>query len=949
MRLIQNYVVAFFVSTSLLFILLDFDSTKQNTRVILTTILISLVVIYIVTILFLKHSKNITKSSITSRIEDIKTEQELSIEIEQHQQNFDRLSQAEQRLNAIVNLIPHAITVKDQQGKIILANQSYADFFGKRRRDIIGIKENDIWPDSFDSERIVEQDKEVLDSYLPKTISTWFKDYNNSKKFFKINKVPVVDPVLDEPVLLTIAMDISDGYFREQILHARSRILESIVESAPLEEILQLLISEIRLRLDVDEISFVRLIDGEVSPIIISSENTNSTSFNNNFADGMNANKRLLNRVIQSENLLVVNANQLINNCDVTTQQTTYLKNNNIDKVCVGKISDTDEQILGLLVLTHKKPTHEVENYETIINETLLLSALAITKIHTENKLQEFNKVVSKSQSAILVVNTKGDIVSVNDSCCKMFASEEDKLLTKKLRTLRPEGEMGENYDEMLNAISSSSTWRDEIVICNNQGICSKIQASVSPSVSQNDNSIVILSELVEAKETINEVKTLAFYDALTGLHNRGLLFERLQQILDSSKRNQRECALILLDLDFFNKVNESLGHANGDVVLREIANRIKQTVRKEDIVARIDGDEFAIVIEGFKKASELRKIANNLMRNISRPIQFNEKKIYPSVSVGIGVGPTDADISEDLIKNVSMALYRAKVNGRNQVEFYEYKLNRASQDRLNLEAEMREGLSKQEFFTMFQPIYSESGIEIVAAEALVRWKNPKRGLVSPMDFIPIAEETGLIKEIGHLVFADTVKMLKMLAKDAVKIRVNLSARQFEDGTLVEMIKQLLEKNQLSPDLLALELTESLLMEGRKENLKQLQDLCEMGLSIAIDDFGTGYSSLSYLKKLPVDVLKIDRSFIQELEVEGSEKNLVDTILAIAQKLDMGAIAEGVETAEQLQFLRKLKFEGLQVQGFLLSKPLLPAQFQAKVFEASNQAESLNDISMKAG
>ncbi len=915
----------------------------------LSGIIIALLVLLVSASIVEKANKKQQKSDQQYRKDELKTEQELSLEIEKHQQNFDRLSQAEQRLQAIVNLIPHAISVKDRQGKIILANQSYADFFGKRRRDIIGMEDAEIWPENFESERVLAQDKEVLDSYQSKTISTWLTDATQVKKFYKINKVPVVDPVLDEPVLLGISMDISDGYFREQILHARSRVLESIVESSPLEEILQLLVSELRLRLDVDEISFVKTNGEEMIPIIISASNMDFTSFNNSFTEEMNRNIRLNALLEKSADIVFLKAKELLDSGDVTTQQSRYLNNNNINSITLAKISDNDDLQLGVLILTHKNIITNIDDYRKVINETLLLSALAITKITTEKKLNEFNKVVSKSQSAILVVNSNGMIISVNDSCCKMFESEEDDLLTTNLLSLRPQGEMGESYDDMIEAIEGSSTWRDEIVICNSQGVCQKFQASVSPSVSENDNSIVILNNLLEKTEDINNIKTLAFYDALTGLHNRGLLFERLQQTLDSCGRNKKKCALILLDLDFFNKVNESLGHANGDVVLREIAIRIKQTVRKEDIVARIDGDEFAIVIEGFKKPSMLRKIANNLMHNISRPIHFNDKKIYPSISVGIGVGPSDADVAEDLVKNVSMALYRAKVNGRNQIEFYEYQLNRASQDRLNLESEMREGLSNEEFFTMFQPIYSESGNEIVAAEALMRWKNPKRGLVSPMDFIPIAEETGLINEIGHLVFSHTVNMLKSLGNSAVKIRVNLSARQFEDGRLADTIKQIIQHNKLDSDLLALELTESLLMEGRRENMQQLEAIRDLGVSIAIDDFGTGYSSLSYLKTLPVDVLKIDRSFIQELDKEGSEKNLVDTILAIAQKLDMGAIAEGVETPEQLRFLRKLNFPGLQIQGFLLSKPLMPEVFHRTVLDSEVSTKLDNDITLNAG
>ncbi|HFB66654.1 MAG TPA: EAL domain-containing protein [Aeromonadales bacterium] len=912
-KVAKTFIAAGIVLISLLLIL---SQSFQQDKAILVNILMILLVMFCMLLIsagvyylqFKKPNLIILSKSVQKKIQQDLQEDHLT---------YDRLSQAEQRLQAIVNLIPHAISVKDKNGKIILANQSYADIFGLRRRDIIGMHQDKIQPENEELTQLKLQDAKVLENYQVNTIETWMTNYQKQKKLYEITKVPAIDPVLDEPVVLGIYMDTTEHFYKEQLLHARSRVLESIAESNSLVKNMMLLISEMENRLKNIRISVLENLGDEFGVLASSPVNEDLL---NHFNMALNSNVDFINRHPSHRGLLVIKPRDLFSDNQQLQQ---VLTDEGINNLWIKMITDSNENKLGVMIFWSDDEIAPTPEQLKDINESSLLTTVAIRRFKIEQQLKHFNDVIETSQSAIFLLNSDGKVSQANHAFERVFGVSAEKMNNQPLSVLKPEGDLGLPFDEIFKAVKNSRLWRGKITICKSKDRCMVFQATVSPSTSNENNAVVFLDDISDMEETRDKLESLSFYDSVTGLHNRGLFFERLQQNLDSSKRTKTTLGLILLDLDLFKKINDTVGHQLGDEVLKEIANRIVASVRKEDIVARIDGDEFAVVIRGFKSPNILRNMAQKLMQEISKPLEVGGNKLFITCSVGIGIGPKDSDNASELVRHVELALYRAKINGRNQFEFYEFELNRLLQQRLSLESEMREGLAEGQFFLMFQPIVDSNTKKIIAAEALMRWKNPVRGLVSPMEFIPIAEETGLIKELGELAFKLAIEMIQKLGDSAIKIRVNLSAKQLSEGNLAESIASLLSENNISSHLFGLELTESLLMERRDDALIELNQLQQMGISIAIDDFGTGYSSLSYLKTFPIDTLKIDRSFIRDLEIDENDRALVDAILAIASKLQLSVIAEGVETVGQLEILNEMKSAQLDIQGFLFSKPLL--------------------------
>lgn len=903
------------VGLFLIFMLLILFLNLQHEKAVLVNVLMTILMVFslsliAVSLFYLRNQNQIILSKTVQK----KIQQDL----QEEQLTYDRLSQAEQRLQAIVNLIPHAISVKDKHGKIILANQSYADIFGLRRRDIIGMHQDEIQPENDELAELKSQDTKVLENYQINTIETWMTNYQKQRNLFEITKVPAIDPVLDEPVVLGIYMDTTDHFYREQLLHARSRVLESIAESNSLVKNMMLLISEMENRLKNIRITVLENIGEEFG--VLASSPINAELLNH-FNMALNSNSDFIQKHSSNRGLIVIKPQDLFSE---NQQLNLILAEEGIKNIWIKMITDKDDDKLGVMIFWCFNDAAPSAEQLKDINESSLLTTVAIRRFNIEQQLKHFNEVIETSRSAIFLLNSDGKVSQANKAFEGVFGISAKEINNQPLSVLKPEGELGLPFEEIYSAVKNAKFWRGKITICTSEQQCTVLQATVSPSTTKENNAVVFLDDISDMEATRDKLESLSFYDAVTGLHNRGLFFERLQQDLDRSKRTKTTLGLILLDLDLFKKINDTVGHQLGDSVLKEIANRIESSVRKEDIVARIDGDEFAVVIRGFKSPNILRTMAQKLMQEISRPLQVVGNKLFVTCSIGIGIGPKDSDNASELVRHVELALYRAKINGRNQFEFYEFELNRLLQQRLSLESEMREGLAEGQFFLMFQPIVDSNTKKIIAAEALMRWKNPERGLVSPLEFIPIAEETGLINELGELAFKQAIEMIHKLGDSAIKIRVNLSAKQLSESSLAETIETLLTKNNIPPHLFGLELTESLLMERRDDALKELNKLQTMGISIAIDDFGTGYSSLSYLKTFPIDTLKIDRSFISDLEKDENDRALVDAILAIASKLQLSVIAEGVENVGQLDILNKMRTGQLSIQGFLFSKPLLP-------------------------
>jgi diguanylate cyclase (GGDEF)-like protein len=427
-------------------------------------------------------------------------------------------------------------------------------------------------------------------------------------------------------------------------------------------------------------------------------------------------------------------------------------------------------------------------------------------------------------------------------------------------------------------------------------------------------------TERTQAKE---RVEFLAHHDSLTGLPNRVLLRDRFEQAMSIALREETSVALLFLDLDHFKQVNDSFGHQVGDQLLLEVVKRLQSCIRDVDTICRMGGDEFVIVISDIKDVSDLSRIAQNMLTDVSEPIQIDSHEFHTSASIGISVFPDDGDNFDTLLKNADTAMYQAKDSGRNVCRFFTAKMNADSLAQMQLHNQLRVALQRQEFQLHYQPQIHLVNGSITGIETLIRWYHPAHGMISPADFIPLAESTGLIVPIGDWVLQEACKQARIWLDHGgpgYRVAVNLSALQFKRGNILESVQQALAHSSLPPDMLELELTESILLQDKDAAMKTLQSLKALGVHLSIDDFGTGYSSLSYLKRLHVDALKIDQSFVRDIVTDVDDLAITQAIILLGKTLQLKVVAEGVETAGQAQTLRDSGCH--HAQGYYFCRPL---------------------------
>jgi diguanylate cyclase (GGDEF)-like protein len=445
-------------------------------------------------------------------------------------------------------------------------------------------------------------------------------------------------------------------------------------------------------------------------------------------------------------------------------------------------------------------------------------------------------------------------------------------------------------------------------------------------------------AEIAERRLADQRVVHMAHHDALTGLPNRTLLADRVGQAIARAHRSGGKLAVLFLDLDRFKNVNDSFGHAVGDMLLTAVAARLTASRREEDTVARLGGDEFIISIPDVADAAEAESVAARILADLAKPFSINGHQLHADGSIGIALYPRDGDTAETLMRNADTAMYHAKESGRGNFQFFSAQLTERVSRRLSTETNLRRALERGEFIVHYQPLMNLTTGRIDGAEALLRWPQQDQHLVSPVEFIPIAEETGLIVPLGEWVLLEACAQAQawQAQHPGLRIAVNLSARQFRQKNLIGMIEQALGESRLAPSLLELELTEGMLLHNVEEATHILARLDEIGVHLAIDDFGTGYSSLSYLKRFPIHTLKIDRSFVRDISTDPDDAAIVTAIVAMARSLNLRVTAEGVETEEQATFLRSLTCD--KAQGFYFGRPMPAGEFAARLGVSGTQS-----------
>jgi diguanylate cyclase (GGDEF)-like protein/PAS domain S-box-containing protein len=549
-----------------------------------------------------------------------------------------------------------------------------------------------------------------------------------------------------------------------------------------------------------------------------------------------------------------------------------------------------------------------------------------------------------ESQNGMAITDAQNKILRVNRAFTEFTGYPTEEVIGEDPRILSSGRHDASFYSSMWESIKHTGGWEGEIWNRRKNGEIYPEHLSIT-SVKNREgfvtNYVASFADISRRKIAEESIKNLAFYDPLTGLPNRRLLLNQLKKTLASSARSKHEGALLFIDLDNFKSLNDTLGHDKGDQLLQQVAQRLTACVREGDTVARLGGDEFVVMMEDLggyvlEAAEQIEILGNRIMAALNRPYYLASHEYRGTTSIGVTLFKGQQQSIDDLLKQADIAMYQAKKDGRNALRFFDPQMQDTINARAALESELRAALENQQFDLYYQ-IQVDSSHRPLGAEVLIRWIHPERGLISPVQFIPLAEETGLILPIGQWVLETACAQLKAWQQDAINrdlvLAVNVSARQFRQADFVAQVQATVQHHAINPVLLKLELTEGMLLENIEDTIATMNTLKEIGIKFSLDDFGTGYSSLQYLKRLPIDQLKIDMSFVRDIVSDSSDRAIVRTIIAMARSLSLDVIAEGVETEEQRQLL--LNKGCTHYQGYLFSKPVPIEQFEALLIDHS--------------
>ncbi|HDS1681323.1 TPA: EAL domain-containing protein [Pseudomonas putida] len=534
--------------------------------------------------------------------------------------------------------------------------------------------------------------------------------------------------------------------------------------------------------------------------------------------------------------------------------------------------------------------------------------------------------VFDSTLEGVLVTDRQGLIVHVNRAFMRITGYQQDEVLGQRPSKFKSGRHGVPFYQQIYAALAEKGEWSGEIwnrrksgeIYPQWQTIC-----AIHDDSGELSHYVAVFSDISAIRHTEQELAYLAHHDPLTGLPNRLLFNDRAEQALAAAQANKRGCALLLLDLDHFQSINDGLGHTIGDQLLKLVGERLRETVGNTVTLARLGGDEFGVLAENCQQVGQAGKLAQGIIERMREPFEFDGHRLFISASVGISLFPNDALSAEQLLRNADSALFKAKGNGRACYALYTEELTAHAQHRVETASELRRALAKDELRVFFQPVHDLFTAKMVGVEALVRWQHPERGLVPPGEFIPIAERTGLIAEVDAWVLRESCRQMVQWQEQGRALEfvaVNISSRLFGQRELYRQVADVLHETGLDPALLELEVTESAVMEDPEVALEQLHRLRELGLNLAIDDFGTGYSSLLRLKRLPVQKLKIDQGFVAGLPLDDDDIAIVRVIIALARSMGMQVHAEGIEQSEQARFL--LEQQCQLGQGYWFGRPV---------------------------
>lgn len=541
-------------------------------------------------------------------------------------------------------------------------------------------------------------------------------------------------------------------------------------------------------------------------------------------------------------------------------------------------------------------------------------------------RLEVAEKVLESTMEGVMVTDRRGVILWVNQGFSRISGYTREEVLGKNAALMKSGLQPPEFYTRMWASIRASGEWEGEIWNRRKDGAAYPEWLTIKAlrdSSGQNARYVGVFSDISNHKRAEEAIRTLTYYDAVTRLPNRHLFMDRLTQAIERSERTNRRVVLVMVGLDRFKQINETLGHQNGDKVLCTVAERLARSLRGHDTVARLRGDIFGCLLTELQHDHDAHPVISRLLDCFNSSIELGEHELFVNAAIGVSVCPADGTDPETLVLKAETAMNRSKEDEAGAFQFYTPRMHADSAERLRLETELRKALTRGELSVHYQPKIATGTGELVGAEALLRWQHRDMGFISPAQFIPIAEETGLITAIGGWVLDHVCGQMDDWNRSGLplaQIAINISARQFRQPDLVERVESALATHRVAPGLIELELTESAVMRDPEATVDTLMRLHEKGVRLAVDDFGTGYSSLSYLKKFPLDKLKIDRSFVQDIGTNPASTEIVAAIVAMGHSLNLAIVAEGVETEEQLAVLTEMGCD--EIQGFYYSRPV---------------------------
>ncbi|MBP5535009.1 MAG: EAL domain-containing protein [Alphaproteobacteria bacterium] len=807
-----------------------------------------------------------------------------------------------------INEVSNAVVIIDGKGIIKQINPAATRLFGYKEKELIEKPISLILP----ATTIVKEENgglvfELLDGQIEQLYKQGVKKDGTS---FEVDISLVPFQKDKEQYYNCIIKDDSSRFFHERLESLSNVILRRVLIGETLEQFASFIASQLSIMFTCPLI-WVGKVDKEekgVQVLACSGEMSNMVSVNTFYT----SNDKLIHPAVRAVERM---------------------------EICVDEVKDEDGKNYRLMafpflskkesmgVLTILAPTVQLGHLVLNRLENVALRLGMILQIADDQTfLRLLGTAISTAMNSVMITDETGRIIWINEAFTNLTGYTLKDVQGKKPNILSSGLHSRAFYKELWDTILSGKFWRGEIVNRNKAGSLFVCNEMITPILSQDGKitHFVVINDDITAKKNADErILRLSNYDQLTELPNRSLFHKKLEQALERRKNKEGITAVLLLDVTEFSRYNDTMGHDAGDTILKILADRLVSCISSKDEVARIEGDEFGIILNDVSSLEEVNKQAHQIIKKVEEPISLNKTEICLSACVGISLAPNDANTSERLLSYADMALFKAKKSRFDTHFFFSQEMNQEIEERLVLERDMRKAIAEKQFFLDYQPQVDLNTGKVTGFEALVRWRHPQKGLILPTLFISVAEDTGLITPLCEYVMDvafDQIKKWNKLGLGKITVAVNLSAAQFQDKNLLSTIQKMLKRKKIQPSFLEMEITESLLMKDTEHACSILRQLSDLGIGIAIDDFGTGYSSLSYLHKFSVDKLKIDKSFVRDLESNRENAEIIKAIVSLGHALELNVIAEGCENEKELEILKSLQCDA--VQGFYFSRPL---------------------------